>query len=193
MQRDTARPAHDREALARMRRTAQDMESLLETLLLLARKESAASGGEPTAVKPVLLEEIGALEEAARERGNRIRLHGRDEVTVRVPAAVVRIVLGNLLRNAVTYTENGEIDVTLSADGVRFEDSGIGMSREELGNMFEPFYRAEAGRAAAKGHGLGLSIVRRLSRQYGWTLQARSQPGQGTAVDLRFGLARAGV
>ena len=186
LQRETGRPARDREALARMRRTADDMESLLETLLLLARKESAAGEGVPTAVKQVLTEEVRAVEETARRRGNRLRLHAEDDVTVAAPAAVVRIVVGNLLRNAVGYTENGKVEVTLMAEGVRFKDNGIGMSREELANMFEPFYRARTGRGAARGHGLGLSIVRRLSQQYGWVLNAHSQPGEGTTVELRF-------
>ena len=186
LERNDQRPAHDREALARMRRTAADMESLLETLLLLARKESAAADGEPTRVKQVLLGEIQSMEAMARQRGNRVRLHGDDEVTVEAPVAVVRIVVGNLLRNAITYTENGEVDVTLMAAGIRFRDNGIGMSREELANIFEPFYRGESGRDAGKGQGLGLAIVRRLSQQYGWVLSAHSQPGQGTTVELRF-------
>ena len=186
LERNDQRPAHDREALARMRRTVADMESLLETLLLLARKESAAADGEPTRVKQVLLGEIQSMEAMARQRGNRVRLHGGDEVTVEAPVAVVRIVVGNLLRNAITYTENGEVDVTLMAAGIRFRDNGIGMSREELANIFEPFYRGESGRDAGKGQGLGLAIVRRLSQQYGWVLSAHSQPGQGTTVELRF-------
>ncbi len=188
LERESDRPAHDLEALTRMRRTADDMESLLETLLLLARKESAAADGERVLVRRVLREEIRNQEEAARQRGNRIRLHvgDEDELAVWAPATVVRIVLGNLLRNAVGYTENGDIDVRLLTDGVRVEDNGIGMSSEELANMFEPFYRAEASRGAGKGHGLGLSIVRRLSRRYGWTLKVRSQPGRGTSVALRF-------
>ena len=78
------------------------------------------------------------------------------------------------------------MDVTLLNHGVRIEDDGIGMSRDDLASMFEPFYRAEGSRNAATGHGLGLSIVRRLSQQYGWTLDASSQLGQGTTVTLRF-------
>lgn len=180
------RPSYEREALARMRRTAYGMESLLETLLLLARKESAVANAEPTLVNQILRDEVKVLEETARERGNHISMHGNDYLVVHAPAAVVRIVVGNLLRNAVTYTQNGNVEVVLLEDGVRIEDDGIGMSRDDLANMFEPFYRAEAGLEVGSGVGLGLSIVRRLSNQYGWTLDARSQPGQGTAVTLRF-------
>lgn len=186
LERDCNRPNHERQALVRMRHTADEMESLLETLLLLARKESADGTDGQVSLRGLLREEIDAVEEMARQRGNRIHMYGDDQPTVQAPLTVLRIVLSNLLRNAVAYTENGEIGIKLITDGVCFEDSGIGMSRDELANMFEPFYRAEASRGARKGHGLGLSIVRRLARQYGWSLKVRSQLGEGTSVELKF-------
>ena len=69
------------------------------------------------------------------------------------------------------------------------------MSRDELGNAFEPFYRADESRGIVKGHGLGLSIVRRLVRQFGWGISAYSRPGEGTAVEVRFaeGRGRLGI
>ncbi len=186
--RDRNRPAHDREALKRMRRTVDEMESLLETLLLLARNADAdnASPASPTPVAPLLLAEVDAMQAAASVRGNSLTAKVDTQIEVRAPAAVLRSVVGNLLRNAVAYTTGGIIEVTLFTDGIRVEDNGIGMSREELANMFEPFYRAEASRGASEGHGLGLAIVRRLCQQYGWTMSARSQPGQGTTMELRF-------
>ena len=186
LERETDRPAHDRDALARMRRTADEMESLLKTLLLLAREESAAAEEGPTSVNRVVRGEIQALEGAARRRGNQILWRADEEVMVDAPAPALRIVVGNLLRNAVAYTEDGTVNVTLFGEGLRLEDSGVGMSREELASMFEPFFRSDAARAAGKGHGLGLSIVRRLTLQYGWGLNVRSQPGAGTTVELRF-------
>jgi len=56
--------------------------------------------------------------------------------------------------------------------------------RARLGRVFG--YRADDSRRSAEGHGLGLSIVRRLSRQFGWQITARSQPGQGTSMTIRF-------
>lgn len=186
LDRNKERPGRETEALARMRRTADEMESLLETLLLLARKESAINDEQRVPLKQLLLEEIDALQALTRQRGNVIEIRGDEGSGVGAPATVLHIVLGNLLRNAVAYTDGGRIDVEFSQQGVRIRDTGIGMSREELANMFEPFYRAEASRGARKGHGLGLSIVRRLAKQYGWSLKAHSQPGQGTSVELRF-------
>ena len=182
---DRDRPDRERDTLSRMRRTVDDMEALLETLLLLARGE-AMPAAEETVVNDVAASEIGALAPQAARAGDTVCLHESGELRVRAPARVVRIVFGNLLRNAVTHTRDGRIDVTVTGDSLRVEDTGSGMSRAQLANAFEPFYRADDSRRNAEGHGLGLSIVRRLSRQFGWQVTARSQPGRGTSMEIRF-------
>ena len=186
LERDAKRPKQDRLALARMRRTVQDMESLLETLLLLAREESSAFSGKATEIRPLIEEEVVALQALAEQRGNRLELRCDIDLRVEAPAQVVRIVVGNLLRNALTYTQDGKVEVLVFNAGVRVEDTGSGMTPEELANAFEPFFRSEPSRKAARGHGLGLSIVRRLARHYGWTVEASSQPSRGTSVTVGF-------
>ena len=185
LERDSNRPTHDRRALARMRRTADGMESLLETLLTLAHEEATATD-VPVQVNHVVAEEVERLADLAEERRNRLVVPAGDIVQVKAPVPAVRVVVANLLRNALAYTENGEVEVYVEGRRLRVSDTGIGMSGQELGRAFDPFYRGEAGRAMAQGHGLGLSIVRRLAAQYGWTLQARSSPGRGTSVEVHF-------
>ena len=177
----------DRQALKRMRRTVDDMETLLETLLLLARGEAAASVADETLVNEVVAVQIDELRPLADEKSNTVALHEAAELRVRAPVKVVQIVVGNLLRNALTYTANGTVDVTVAAHGVKVADTGPGMSRPDLANAFEPFYRADASRGSSRGHGLGLSIVRRLSQQFGWQLAANSRLGEGTTMEVRFG------
>ena len=185
LERDSDRPTHDRRALARMRRTADDMESLLETLLTLAHEEAVATEA-PVQVSGVVAEEVERLAELAEERRNRLAVRAAEAVQVWAPVPAVRVVVANLLRNALAYTEDGEVEVRVEERRLRVSDTGIGMSQEELARAFDPFFRAEASRAMAQGHGLGLSIVRRLAAQYGWTLQARSSPGRGTSVEVHF-------
>lgn len=187
LQRDGERPAPERDALARMRLTVEKMESLLETLLLLARVEAEPTRGESTLVNQVVAEEVAALAPLAGQRGNRIEVAGADELVVDAPGQVVRIVIGNLLRNAVSFTREGEIQVRVRANGLTVEDTGIGMTGKDLANAFEPFYRADAARQDTDGHGLGLAIVRRIARQYDWNVRARSRSGEGTTVELKFG------
>lgn len=185
LERNAERPSHDRRALARMRRTADDMESLLETLLTLAHEEAVATD-VPVRINDIVAEEARRLADLAEERSNRLTVREPDDLQVLAPEPAVRVVVANLLRNALAYTENGDVEISVEGGRLRVSDTGVGMSQEELARAFDPFYRGEAGRAMAQGHGLGLSIVRRLTAQYGWTLHARSSPGHGTSVEVRF-------
>ncbi len=180
------RPEFERAALQRMRRTVRDMEALLETLLLLAREEEVALPAEPILVNTLIAGQMELLSSISEESDNQLVLVEHAELNVRVPAKIIEIALGNLLRNALAYTRNGTITVTIRANAVQVEDSGIGMSERELASAFEPFYRAESSRESTKGHGLGLSIVRRLARQFGWQISAVSRPAEGTSVEIQF-------
>jgi signal transduction histidine kinase len=186
MEQNRERPRHDQQALTRMRKTVEDMESLLETLLLLAREEELTAPAEPVLVNDVVSNQLDNLRFLAERGCNQTKLAEEAELRIRVPGKVLEIVLTNLIRNALTYTHNGEVTVTVTANSVRVSDTGIGMSQEELENAFEPFFRAEPSRTVTKGHGLGLSIVRRLSRQFEWTVLTASLPNEGTSIEVQF-------
>ncbi|TNF85949.1 MAG: HAMP domain-containing histidine kinase [Gammaproteobacteria bacterium] len=180
------RPAHELKALARMRRTVSDMEALLETLLLLAREEQVEMPREDVTVNAVVAGQLELLQPMAERAENSLALHEHAELRVRAPEKVLEIVLGNLIRNAINYTQGGRVDVTVTDRSVQVGDTGVGMSGEELKNAFEPFYRADESRGVTRGHGLGLAIVKRLVHQAGWSISAHSKPGEGTRVEVAF-------
>ncbi|MFM8356003.1 MAG: sensor histidine kinase [Gammaproteobacteria bacterium] len=180
------RPLPERNALRRMRQTVDDMEALLETLLMLARESEIELPRDAVLVNDLVARQVELLQATAARGGNRLGLHEDGEFRVRAPPKVVEIVIGNLLRNAANYTREGSIDVTVTARSVRVSDSGVGMSSDELEKAFEPFYRVDQSRGLTKGHGLGLSIVKRLVRQFGWSISAHSRPGEGTTMEIRF-------
>jgi signal transduction histidine kinase len=103
-------------------------------------------------------------------------------------------VLGNLLENAVKYTEpSGRISVRARAAEdcmeLRVEDSGIGILPADLPHIFERFYRADKARSREQGGtGLGLSIVKHIAQSHGGTVAAESTFGKGTAITLRLPL-----
>lgn len=180
------RPPVDRKALARMRRTVQDMEALLETLLMLARESEMEIPRQDVVVNELVERQIDLLSPMAVSAGNTLSFHEDAELKVRAPVKVVEIVIGNLLRNAINYTRSGNVDVIITGESVRVVDTGIGMSGEELERAFDPFYRADESRGLTRGHGLGLAIVKRLVRQFGWAISAHSRPGEGTTIEVRF-------
>jgi signal transduction histidine kinase len=183
------RPPHELKALARMRRTVEDMEGLLQTLLMLAREEEVASPSADVDVNQLVLDQLDLLKSQAEKGNNKLAMHEHAQLSIRAPEKIVEIVLGNLIRNAVNYTSNGSVDVSIERGRVRVEDTGVGMTDQQLQNAFEPFYRADESRGMTKGHGLGLSIVRRLANQFGWSISVRSEPGAGTAIEIDFNTA----
>jgi CheY-like chemotaxis protein len=105
--------------------------------------------------------------------------------------ARVRQVLINLIGNAVKFTERGAVDVTavVTGDRLRFavRDTGIGISPEDAGRIFDPFQQADSSFSRRfAGTGLGLTISRELARAMGGDLRCDSTPGQGSTFTFEI-------
>ncbi len=107
----------------------------------------------------------------------------------------LRQVILNLLSNACKFTERGEVRLTVKryapvdADWISFEvsDTGIGMSEEQLGKLFQEFTQADASTSRKfGGTGLGLAISRRFCHMMGGDITVRSEPGQGSVFTVRL-------
>ena len=106
-------------------------------------------------------------------------------------AGRIRQVIGNLLTNAHLYTPaGGRIHIGAEADRawvrIVVADSGVGMSEPETARIFDRFYRAPSGTAAAPGTGLGLSIVKSLVDLHEGEIEVASRPGTGTTFQVRI-------
>ena len=186
LQRQSERPEEDLRALARMRRTVEDMEGLIQTLLLLARGEELQQPGVRVRLNDLIPDLIDQVAPLATDRGIKLVLVESAELWVQAPDRVVQILLINLLRNGISYTPEGQVQVEIQQKAVTVKDTGIGMTSTELSQAFEPFYRSERGRSNSPGHGLGLSIVRRLVHQFQWKISVQSNVGEGTEVTINF-------
>lgn len=101
-------------------------------------------------------------------------------------------VLVNIITNGIQFTDNGTITVTAkrenNLDVFDITDTGIGMSEEQMKNIFERYYKADASRRSGKygESGLGLAIVHQLIEQHGGTIKVVSKLGKGTTFSLTF-------
>lgn len=173
-----------RRSLKRIQGAGRDMEALIEAFLILAREGDTGLPDDDFSVGNVAWEELEKSRPLLAGKPVELELHREADLQLHAPARVFSVMLGNLLRNACHYTEQGKVVVTVRRDSVEVADSGVGMSPDELARVFEPFYRAGDGRK--DGQGIGLSIVRRLSERYGWPVRLESEPGKGTTATISF-------
>ncbi len=111
-------------------------------------------------------------------------------------AVRVRQCVSNLVSNAIKFTEQGRVDIHVSAtpadDGdhmvqVRVTDTGIGMDEDTVERLFKPFVQADDSTSRKfGGTGLGLSIVRRLAEMMGGEARVESEPGRGSTFTFSF-------
>jgi signal transduction histidine kinase len=160
------------------------MEDLTEAFLLLARESDDALTIDSVNVNDIVHEEVDRAELFNRVKKLPISVNEKSQLQINASDKVLSVLLGNLIRNAILYTESGTIQITITGQSVIIEDSGVGMSKEEVDHIFMPYYRAKNGDNV--GHGVGLTIVKRLSERFHWPLKVKSFPGEGTRIEVFF-------
>ena len=173
-----------RNSLIKIKRAANDMEDLTEAFLLLARESDNALSIDEVCINEVVKEELQRAEELNREKNLPIEFVEEGRLCINASDKVLSILLGNLIRNAILYTENGGITVTLTNNAFIIQDSGIGIAKDKLDMIFSPHYRGD--NSSPVGYGVGLTIVKRLSDRFNWPLTVNSQPGIGTRIEVTF-------
>lgn len=171
------------DTVSRIKRATKDMEELIESFLLLARESDQALSKELVCINDVIESEIDRVQLINKTKALKISYSAQDRLHVQASDKVVSVLFGNLLRNAVLYTEQGGIDVVVRGDSVIIKDSGKGISDQQVSEIFKPYYRGNTGTV---GHGVGLTIVKRLSDRFNWPISIKSAPGMGTSVEVRF-------
>lgn len=183
------------EFLARATRRVAAMRGLVGDLLDLTRVESGERprGLEFMDAAAAARGVMETLEPEAREKGVSLALDAPEPMRVRADRWEFDAILSNLLSNAVKYNrKGGHAELSLALDGdhvvIAVSDTGIGMTEEEQGRLFQEFGRIRNRETEnILGSGLGLSLVRKLAALYGGEVRVESAPGVGSrfTVTLR--------
>ena len=169
----------------RISRSCLRMTALTEALLCLAREpERFEDLVEPVSVRKVVDEQLSILKDLIELRGIKVVLEDSGDLIVSAIPAVVDVVIGNIIKNAVKYTDQKLIDISISKDGVTVRDYGPGMDNTQQAALFDRYHRGNERRE--DGSGIGLSLVQRFCAQCGWTIEIDSEAGEGTRVILQF-------
>lgn len=164
--------------LARIERSLDHMEEIIEAFLWLAREE----GTEPTGRCDLATLARSVAEDLHPADASDVRLEVATEsaAVVQAPESLLRIVISNLLLNALQHTEQGRVKLAVEGTRVTIEDSGPGIPEEDVDDVRRPFVTRRRG-----GRGLGLAIVGEICERFGWHLEiGRCSTGTRITVDV---------
>ncbi len=178
-------PARTRQRLLRIARAARQSADITNALLHLVRAERGTNEDSQAHSVATISQDIIDLHRPLMEnRPVELRLQELDRVSVIAPESVLAVTIGNLVSNAVRYTPEGEVVVTVGNGRVMVEDTGPGIPEQELARVLDRHYRGEG--VKGKGSGLGLAIVKRLCDLYGWRIHFENRSRGGLRATVEF-------
>ena len=194
-------PEKQKKYLELVYHTSQSMEQMVHELFLLSKLDLGKVDfqWENASLAPLLQQYVDLQKEALSAQGFSLRFENRlpGESPVVLDRIQFQRVLDNVLSNALKYkdSDNGSLTVRLAAkDGgylIECEDRGRGVAQEDLGRIFESFYRTDKARAdVAKGSGLGLAVTARIIEAMKGRIWARPAVPKGLCICIWMPMKR---
>jgi signal transduction histidine kinase len=188
---EDAPPGERGTMIEKVRGSGRELLELIDATLNLNRLENGQDEATFARLEVGELYEELAAEFAALPRRPEVALrwHGVNGAALLTDRRKLKIILKNLVSNALKFTATGTVDVTCSVDGQHCAftvcDTGCGIAPDHLPSIFEMFRQVDSSDTRSySGVGLGLYIVRRLVAQLGGTVAAASVPGQGSTFTV---------
>jgi signal transduction histidine kinase/CheY-like chemotaxis protein len=185
------------EPLERVLRAACHLLALINDILDLSKIEAGRMELhlEQFALAPLIEDVSKTIEPMAAKNGNRIVIDCPPDIGMHADQTRFRQTVLNLASNANKFTENGIVTIAAQAqqvDGsdeitIAVTDTGIGMTEEQIGRLFQEFSQADASTTRRYGGtGLGLAISRHFCRMMGGDITVESRPGKGSIFTIRL-------
>ncbi|MCI0405724.1 MAG: ATP-binding protein [candidate division Zixibacteria bacterium] len=194
-------PEEKKQVFATLNQNIQRMGDLIDDLLHLSKLESPEFTLKPGRLKvlDVVTSVVSALKPQAEAKRQLLSVEVPAELSLTGDRMELEVALKNLLENAIHYTgEGGKIILTAGQKNgtteITVADTGIGIPSQDLGRIFERFYRVDRSRSRVEhpeqsrgkegGTGLGLSIVKHIAEAHGGRVEVESEVGKGTRFTL---------
>jgi heavy metal sensor kinase len=181
--------------LSRIQQEAERMQRLIGRMLTLARVET---GRQPLTVAPTDVARlvhtlVDTVQPQAEAKELTLKVNLPETLIIATDADSLTQILLNLLENAITYTDEGEIELALTTTAdqlcLTVSDTGPGIPPDHLPYIFQPFYRVDPSRSQGRGSvGLGLALTHELTNLLGGHLEVSSKPPAGTTFTLTLPL-----
>jgi len=181
MEEDRLLDSKQQERVERIGRVNREMINLTTALLLMAREYTHEAVVEACDVSEVVSIAI-EMNRHLLSKMTELSFLSQANPNICADRTLLSVVVSNLIRNALMLTPSGTITIRLEDTTLTIIDTGIGIREEEIGKVFQPYFKG----TGSSGSGIGLSLVKRICDRYGWEIVIDSIEGKGTIAKLVF-------
>jgi len=195
---DNPDPALMKEFFGDINHEVDRLTRIVSELLKLVQEDSSAGGlNFETLRLDTLVGGVCGRLTALAENKNVTLNTSLDPVEMQGDSMRLEQIIVNLVENAIKYTDEGSVDVSVSEEGewavFSVKDTGIGIPEESIEHLFERFYRVDKARSRSTGGtGLGLSITEKLVNLHGGSIEVRSKLGEGSIFTVQLPIRQKG-
>jgi signal transduction histidine kinase len=182
-------------SMERIERESVRMDKLVGELLTLSRLEAGAFDAprQEFSIGELLDDILQDAKFEAASNGREVAVTGTADAQLNGQPELLARAIENVVRNAIKHSPAGgkvEVETALDARFIRIHvmDRGPGVAPEDLGKIFQPFYRSSSTEKDVDGHGLGLAIAQQVVQQHGGRIAAANRTGGGLCVELSLPL-----
>ena len=182
------------EFTTRISTTAKESSDIISALLLLSRNPEQLDN-PATSINAIANNEVARLSYLLRYKSVTCTVVAAQDYVTYVRPELLKMALGNLIKNAFQYTDEGEVIVTIDNNKITVTDTGLGISESMMPLLYERFERLDANRldfnslnfnSNVEGSGLGLSIVQRIMTHMGWRLTHQANKTGGSTFSIYY-------
>jgi len=187
---DSSQTPENRNVVNQILASAESLESLFNALLDISRLDAGTLKVRKQSfhLQPLIKRLKNDFEQQAKEKGLKITWP-HDDAIIKSDPALFEQILRNFITNAIRYTTEGSIQITINAQEqdvlIRVSDTGVGIANEQQEKIFDEFYQlSNPERDRSKGLGLGLAIVKRTADLLQHRIEVQSEPGKGSVFSI---------
>ena len=179
--------SHLREFANRISTTAKETSEIISALLLLSRAPEQLDTPQ-TSINTIAMSEVSRLQYLLRHKSVSCQVVADKEYVAYVRPELLKMALGNLIKNAFQYTDHGEVIVTIDAEKITVTDTGLGIPEVMMPLLYERFERLNDRNTSdqVEGSGLGLSIVQRIMTHMDWKLIHQANATGGSTFSIYY-------
>ncbi|MDD2486832.1 MAG: HAMP domain-containing sensor histidine kinase [Candidatus Gracilibacteria bacterium] len=175
-----------KESMDNIKIQIKSLDDIVTSLLAFARLESKKIDITEENIGDMIRSVVFEMENIYKDKQLLTELNLKEGILKKIDKNLFSVALKNLIGNAFRYTDSGNINIELDSTRIMISDSGKGIAKENIGKIFERFYKEDKSRNDSTSHGLGLSLTKEILEKHKFKIKVESEVGVGSKFIIFF-------